>query len=75
MVCRTHLVVGEGVCLRHDGGGMWGLAGVVKELLVVQYDRRQADGGDAGGAWSCSSRRQQLGAPIGDSLPTSTRWR
>jgi hypothetical protein len=38
--CELHdgayLVVGEGVCLRHGGGGLRGLLGLVEVLAVVQ---------------------------------------
>jgi hypothetical protein len=31
-IAEAYLVVGEGVCLRHDGGGVWRLPGVVERL-------------------------------------------
>jgi hypothetical protein len=34
---EAYLVVGEGVCLRHDGGGVWRLPGVVEAIEVVQW--------------------------------------
>lgn len=67
MLERAYLVVGEGVYLRHAGGGVW-LVGAERSAVVSIS--RAADGD---GAWE--SKFRQLGAPIGDSPSCCPRLR
>jgi hypothetical protein len=60
---RAYLVVGEGVGLRHGGGGVWGLRCRVEASVVVQAAVVQADG------------TRELGGEVQGPAARSADWR